>query len=112
MDETAQSLILKLSIDYRKYIAISILSLVNQPQRGITMFDIQNLRDTIDQKIEAVEASEKITRDILRDLSRDVLYALHEHGDIGFVNRVMAAKTTPINKKALRLFSKNSRGFS
>jgi len=75
------------------------------------MFDIQNLRDTIDQKIEAVEASEKITRDILRDLSRDVLYALHEHGDIGFVNRVMTAKTTPINKKALRIFFQEFTGF-
>src|SRR5690625_2053140 len=75
------------------------------------MFNIQNLRDTIDQKIEAVEASEKITRDILRGLSRDVLYALHEHGDISFVNRVMTAKTTPVNKKALRLFFQAFTGF-
>lgn len=75
------------------------------------MFDIQNLRNTIDQRIEAVEASEKVTRDILRDLSRDVLFALHEHGDIGFVNRVMLAKTTSINKKALRMFFQEFTGF-
>lgn len=58
--------------------------------------------------------SEKITKETLRDLSRDLLSALHTkgdtEGDIGFINRTIAV-LTPINKRVFVLYCKRFTGF-
>lgn len=59
--------------------------------------------------------AEKITRVVLRDLSRDLLAALHGkdgllYGDIQYVNQVLPV-LTPVNKKAFVLFMKHFTGF-
>lgn len=59
--------------------------------------------------------AEKITRVVLRDLSRDLLAALHGkdgllYGDIQYVNQVLPV-LTPVNKEAFILFMKHFTGF-
>jgi hypothetical protein len=54
--------------------------------------------------------AEAITKAELKWLSRDVLEATHETGDIGFVNRLIAV-LTPMNKKVAILFFKGFTGF-
>ena len=59
--------------------------------------------------------AEKITRVVLRDLSRYLLAALHGedgllYGDIQYVNQVLPV-LTPVNKKVFVLFMKHFTGF-
>lgn len=75
------------------------------------MFNYDKFKADFNGKIEALEKAEKITRDVLRELSREVLFALHEHGNIDYVNRLMQAKITPVNLKALTLFFQEFTGF-
>lgn len=75
------------------------------------MFDIKKLLSTIDARIESLNNAEKIVREELRSLSRDVLYALHEHGNIEVVNKVVQANLTPVNRKAILVFFKEWTGF-
>lgn len=75
------------------------------------MFDIKKLLDSIDARIEALNNAEKIVREELRSLSRDVLYALHEHGNIEVVNKVVQANMTVMNRKAILVFFKEWTGF-
>lgn len=56
-----------------------------------------------------VEA-EKITKAVLRDLSRDVLEAHHHTEDVRYINEVVAA-LTPVNKKVAILFFTEFSGF-
>lgn len=75
------------------------------------MFDIKQLLNTIDARIESLNNAEKIVREELRSLSRDVLYALHEHGNIEVVNKVLQANLTAVNRKAIRAFFVEFTGF-
>jgi len=75
------------------------------------MFNYDKFKADFDKKVEALESAEKITRDVLRELSREVLFALHEHGNIDYVNRLVQAKITPVNLKALTLFFQEFTGF-
>lgn len=75
------------------------------------MFDIKQLLSTIDARIESLNNAEKIVREELRSLSRDVLYALHEHGNIEVVNKVVQANLTAVNRKAIIVFFKEWTGF-
>lgn len=61
------------------------------------------------QLVKLVDA-EKITKAILRELSRTTLEALHVTEDIGYVNQVVAA-LTPVNKKVAILFYTEFTGF-
>lgn len=61
--------------------------------------------------INKLEKAESTTREILRDLSREVLFILHEHGNICYVNKLIGANMTSINKKAMVLFLKEFTGF-
>lgn len=75
------------------------------------MFDIELLKASFDKSIKTLEKSEAVVRETLRELSRDVLYALHEHENIVYINRLIKAKVTPVNRKALVLFFQNFTGF-
>lgn len=81
------------------------------------MFDIKVFVASFDANLVKVEDAEKITREVLRAMSRDVLFALHQEeenprvGDITFINRIMQAKLTPMNRKALALFFREFTGF-
>lgn len=61
--------------------------------------------------LEKLVQSERITKDVLRGLSRTILEATHETGDIGFVNRLLAV-LTPIHRKVAVVFFKHFTGFS
>lgn len=61
--------------------------------------------------IAALTQSEAVTKKELKELSRSVLTAVHETGDIGYVNRLVNV-LTPVNKKVARLFFKHFTGFS
>lgn len=75
------------------------------------MFDIKLFDTSFAKSIKTLEKSEATTRETLRELSRDVLYALHEHENITYVNTLIKAKITPVNKKALLLFFQHFTGF-
>lgn len=75
-------------------------------------FNYESFKASFNGNIKKLETAEKITRELLRDMSREVLYALHAHENIGVVNQLMAAKITPVNKKALALFMVEFTGFN
>jgi hypothetical protein len=65
--------------------------------------------------LKKLKASEKITREVLRDMSRSLLGALHGkdgvlYGDIQYINSVLPV-LTPVNKKVYVLFMKHFAGF-
>lgn len=66
--------------------------------------------------LNALKESERITKDALRSLSRDLLLQLHtiednpRCGDIGFTNQVVAV-LTPMNRKTMVLFMQEFSGF-
>lgn len=62
-----------------------------------------NLKAVIVADIDAVKASEKITKAKLRDLSRNILLYVPESGDIDVVNRLIGV-LTPMNKRTAILF--------
>lgn len=74
------------------------------------MFDRTAFYASFDARINALHAAEKITRESLRDLSRDLLHVTHETLDIGFVNRTLDV-LTPMNRKTAVLFFKAFSGF-
>ena len=61
--------------------------------------------------IDALLQSEQITKRELRTLSRTVLEATHETGDIAFVNRLVGV-LTPVNRKVCIVYFKHFTGFS
>lgn len=55
--------------------------------------------------------SEKITRNTLSWLSRDILTATHETGDVAYMNQLLGV-ITPVNRKVCVLFFKTFTGYS
>lgn len=74
------------------------------------MFDRTAFYASFDARIDVLKQAEKITKDTLRDLSRDLLSITHETEDIGFVNRTLNV-LTPMNRKTAILFFKEFSGF-
>lgn len=60
--------------------------------------------------LEMLAGAEGVTKRELRDLSRTVLEATHETGDISYVNKVMGV-LTPVNKRVAREFFVHFTGF-
>ena len=74
-------------------------------------FDREVFVKAFDKALGKLKRAETITKDVLRELSRDVLQAWHETGDVAYANRVLTV-LTPINRKvAVRFFLEFS-GFS
>lgn len=61
--------------------------------------------------LERLAASEKVSKETLRDLSRDLLEATHATGDVGYLNRLLPI-LSPMNKKTAIVFFKHFAGFS
>jgi ubiquinone biosynthesis protein UbiJ len=61
--------------------------------------------------IDALAQSEHVTKRELMHLSRSVLEATHETGDIQYVNKLIAI-LTPVNKKVAIVFFRHFTGFS
>lgn len=73
--------------------------------------NIASLSRTFKGSIKKLETAEANVREILGQLSRDTLAALHEHGNITFINSLIRAKMTPLNRKAVVLFFRAHSGF-
>jgi len=74
------------------------------------MFDRTAFYAGFDARIDVLKQAEKITKDTLRDLSRDLLCITHETEDIGFIRRTLDV-LTPMNRKTAILFFKEFSGF-
>ncbi len=74
-------------------------------------FDKKAFDANFDQAIETITSSEKVTKTILRELSRSVLQVLFFTEDIGYVNRTINS-LSPVNKKVAIEYFKTFSGFS
>lgn len=74
------------------------------------MFDRKTFETEFNKAVKKIASAEKVTKEVLRTVSRDILVATHETGDIGFVNRLIAI-LTPVNKKVAILYFKEFTGF-
>jgi hypothetical protein len=75
------------------------------------MFSREKFAEAFQASIDALAQSEHVTKRELLALSRSVLEATHETGDIQYVNKLIAV-LTPVNKKVAILFFKHFVGFS
>jgi len=75
------------------------------------MFNAEQFKNGFDKQVKALAKAEKLTRETLRDMSRDLLLMTQETEDIGYVNRTIAA-LSPMNAKTAVLFFKEFSGFN
>ena len=73
------------------------------------MFDKNQFDAAYKANVEKLAASEKITKDLLRSMSRDVLEAHHATGDVAYINGIIAV-LSPMNRKMCILFYKEFSG--
>lgn len=74
--------------------------------------DIKAYDKSFKASVKKLEGAEAIVRETLRELSRSTLEALFEHENIIYVNKLVQAKMTPVNRKALLLYFKHFTGFN
>lgn len=74
------------------------------------MFDRAAFESGFDGRLKKLANAEKITKETLRDMSRELLFITQESEDIGYVNRVVVV-LAPVNKKVAILFFKEFSGF-
>ena len=73
------------------------------------MFDKKVFEAQYQENLAKLQASEKITKELLRSMSREVLVAHHETGDVTYINSLLGV-LTPINKKVCSLYFKEFSG--
>ena len=73
------------------------------------MFDKNQFDQSYKANVEKLAASEKISKDLLRSLSREVLEAHHATGDVAYINGIIAM-LSPMNRKVCVLFFKEFSG--
>lgn len=78
----------------------------------MTQFNTDVFVRDFKNRIAALEAAEKTTRTELRELGNGVLHMLHLHGNVGYLNDLLGAYMTPINRRVLILFFKEFSGFN
>lgn len=74
------------------------------------MFNRAEFESGFDSRLKKLSNAEKITKETLRDMSRELLYVTQETEDIGYINRVVAV-LAPVNRKVAILFFKEFSGF-
>ncbi len=78
------------------------------------MFNRQQFTASFPKSLSRLERVEKMSKDVLMPLSRDLLFMLHSddknQGDIGYINRTIAV-LSPANRKVFVLFLKEYTGF-
>lgn len=72
-------------------------------------FNREQFDRSFHERVASLAASEKVSKELLRALSRDVLEAHHETGDVAYINGLLGV-LTPINKKVCVLFFKEFSG--
>lgn len=77
----------------------------------MTQFNTQAFDKAFPKQIETLKGAEKITRETLRPLSRDVLLAVHATGHIRYMNELIEV-LSPLNKRVLIEFFKKYTGYS
>lgn len=75
------------------------------------VFNKQYFETIFAQSLEKLSTSESITKRELRDLSRSILQAWHETGNVIYINRLLKV-LTPVNKKVMIKFGVHFGGFS
>jgi hypothetical protein len=75
------------------------------------VYDQAKYKTSFDKRVATLEKSEGVTRETLRELSREVVFILHQHGNIHYVNALLKANITGLNKKGLMQFFKAFTGF-
>ncbi len=73
------------------------------------MFDKNQFDADYKANVKKLAASEKVTKELLRSMSRDVLEAHHATGDVAYINGIIAV-LSPMNKKVCILFFKEFSG--
>lgn len=73
------------------------------------MFDKNQFDAAYKANVKKLAASEKVTKELLRSMSRDVLEAHHATGDVAYINGIIAV-LSPMNKKMAVLFYKEFSG--
>lgn len=73
------------------------------------MFDKNQFDAAYKANVAKLAASEKITKDLLRSMSREVLEAHHATGDVAYINGIIAV-LSPMNKKVCVLYFKEFSG--
>lgn len=73
------------------------------------MFDKNQFDAAYKANVRKLAASEKVTKELLRSMSRDVLEAHHATGDVAYINGIIAV-LSPMNKKVCILFFKEFSG--
>lgn len=69
------------------------------------MFNRAQFEASFSKSIRSLAGAEKKTKELVRQLSRDVLEAHHETGDVAFINKFVSV-LTPMNKRTAVLFFK------
>jgi hypothetical protein len=87
------------------------LSLMKLGNKMSAKFNREFFVNAFNAAIEALAQSEQVTKRELRSLSRTVLEATHETGDIQYINKLIAI-LTPVHKKVAVVFFKHFSGFS
>lgn len=81
---------------------------------NIQQFDsaafLNSFNQSFDKNLKALQKAEKLTKELVKEMSRDVLLALHITQDSGKVNQFIGA-LTPVNRKVAILFFKEFSGF-
>ena len=80
-------------------------------QINVPQFSMEAFAAGFEKNLKALQKAEKITKDLLRDMSRDVLNAVHVTQDSGVINKLIAV-LTPVNRKVAILFYKEFSGFN
>ena len=73
------------------------------------MFDKNQFDQSFKERVASLAASEKVSKELLRALSRDALLAHHVTGDVAYINELLGA-CSPINRKVCVLFFKEFSG--
>ena len=73
------------------------------------MFDKNQFDQSYKVNVEKLAASEKISKELLRSMSREVLEAHHATGDVAYINGIIAV-LSPMNRKMCILFYKEFSG--
>lgn len=73
-------------------------------------FNKAGFETTFNKAVKRLGAAEKVTKDVLRELSRSVLEAHHATEHVMYINQLVAA-LTPMNRKTAILFFKEFSGF-
>ena len=74
------------------------------------MFDRNAFTASFEATLTTLAGAERITKDTMRTLSRDLLYITQDSQDIGYINRTLEV-LTPMNRKTAVLFFKEFSGF-